>query len=185
MKNAFICADLHFGHRGVVNYLRPDGTKQRPWYNTNTMDEALIENWNRNIGPKDTVFVLGDVAINRSALPTIARCNGEKILVKGNHDNFRLEEYSEFFKDIHACIRIEEFILTHIPIHTYEVTRWKGNLHGHLHEKRVMRPVYGPNNQWEGEEIDPRYLCLSMEQINYTPIAFDDAVARFNAQQIV
>jgi hypothetical protein len=26
------------------------------------------------------------------------------------------------------------------------------------------------------KEIDPRYLCVCVEQINYTPISFDDVL---------
>lgn len=179
MKNTFLCADTHFSHRGMVRYMRPDGvTKQRPWYTIEDMDEALIENWNRSVSPKDTVFVLGDLAINRSAVPLISRCNGRKVLVKGNHDNFGLRDYFPHFEDIHAAYRLENFILTHIPVHVDSVQRWTGNFHGHLHEERVMRP----NGEWQGREIDPRYLCVSMEQIDYTPIAFDDAVILFNKQ---
>lgn len=189
-QNTFICADLHFGHRKVVNALRDDNvTKQRPWFNTEDHDTALIRNWNMRVDPNDLVLVAGDVAINRSALNTIVRCHGRKILVKGNHDNyFRLSEYSAIFDDIVACYPVDGFVITHIPIHPMELTssggRWKGNIHGHLHDKRVMRPAYDASGQWEGEEIDPRYLCVSMEQLNYAPITLEDAFKRFEAQQI-
>lgn len=183
MKNWFLCADTHFTHSGITKYFRPDGvTKQRPWNDPKEMDAALVDNWNRAVGPKDTVVIIGDMCINRSAIPVIGRCNGKKILVKGNHDNFNLSDYAPYIDDIHAALRIETFMLTHIPIHTSCVTRWTGNIHGHLHEQSVMRPIYGPSGTWEGEEIDPRYLCVSMEQIDYTPIAFDDAIIKFNKQ---
>lgn len=189
-QNVWLCADTHFGHRRVVSAFRDDGTtKQRPWYTTEDHDAALIRNWNGRVQPNDYVLVAGDVAINRSALNTIVQCNGKKILIKGNHDKFRPEEYLGIFEDIVGCYAVSDFIITHIPIHPMELRdsggRWRGNLHGHLHDLRVMRPTYDCGGRWDGEEIDPRYLCVSMEQLNYAPITLEEAFERFEKQQIV
>jgi calcineurin-like phosphoesterase family protein len=173
--NTFICADLHLSHRGITKFLRADGiTKERPFDTVEEMDEALIQNWNSVVAPKDTVVVLGDVVINRSALPLLARLNGSKELVKGNHDVFRDEEYLHYFTKIHAMRILDNFICTHIPIHPASIERWVGNIHGHLHSNRVK----GGNG-----EIDPRYLCVSMEQIDFTPVSFEDAKKRWMFQQ--
>ena len=172
--NLFVCADLHLSHKGITKFLRPDGvTKERPWDTIEEMDEALIDNWNKVVRPKDTVVVLGDVVINRSALPKLARLNGNKELVQGNHDVFRYEEYLQYFTKIHAMKILDNFICTHIPIHPCSVERWSGNIHGHLHSNSVMGDTYEDN----------RYLCVSMEQINYTPISFEDAKAKFSLQK--
>ena len=52
------------------------------------MNEMMIKNWNETVGPDDTVFHLGDVALGTIAesLPLVGRLNGYKILVPGNHD---------------------------------------------------------------------------------------------------
>jgi len=167
MTNIFLIADTHFGHRGIVEFLRADGvTKERPWYNVEEMDEELISNWNRVVRPKDKVYHLGDVVINRRALPTVGRLNGEKILIKGNHDLFKPEEYLKYFKDVRGSHKLDNYILTHIPIHPDSLARWtNGNIHGHLHFNNVRLP--------DGS-IDKRYFCISVEQINYTPIAFEE-----------
>src|SRR5438067_1498244 len=187
-QNIFVCADTHFGHRRVVTALRDDGvTKQRPWFSTEDHDSAIIRNWNARVHPNDYVLVAGDVAINRSALNTMIRCNGKKVLVKGNHDKFRPEDYLGIFEDIVGSYGVGDFIVTHIPIHPMELMssggRWRGNIHGHLHDLRVMTPKYDADGKWDGDEIDPRYLCVSMEQLNYTPITVEEAFARFEAQQ--
>lgn len=175
MSNTFLCSDLHLSHRGIVKFLREDGvTKERPWDTIEEMNEALISNWNSVVRPHDTVYNLGDVVINRSALPILHRLNGIKVLVKGNHDVFRVSEYLEHFKDIQGSATLDGFICTHIPIHPISLGRWKGNIHGHLHSKRVM--TY--NNQ-----IDPRYFCVSMEHINYTPLALEDLKVLWEEQQ--
>lgn len=182
MPTTFICSDTHFSHRGIVKFLRADGvTKERPWDNIEDMDEALIENWNKVVKPTDTVIHLGDVVINRSALPILGKLNGIKKLVKGNHDVFRLEEYTPYFKDILGSKSYDDFILTHIPVHPASIERWKGNIHGHTHSNRVMHEV---NMGWCLKvEPDPRYYCVSMEHINYTPISWEDCKKRFEEQQ--
>lgn len=185
--NIFLVSDTHFSHRGIVKFLRADGvTKERPWDTIEEMDEALVKNWNSVVKPKDKVYHMGDVCINRSALPIIGRLNGEKRLIKGNHDNFRAEEYLKYFTDIRGTHTLDDFILSHIPLHpTYVKERWKGNIHGHLHSGRVTKP----KTDWIGDGwntydvIDPRYLCVSVEQTNFTPISLEEAKKRFEEQQ--
>lgn len=194
MSTTFVCSDTHFPHRGIVKFLREDNvTKERPWDTIEEMDEALVKNWNSVVRPSDTVYHLGDVVINRSALPILGRLNGTKILVKGNHDVFRAEEYLEYFKDIRGSAVLNNLIMTHIPLHPDSIERWDGNVHGHLHSKRVMAEsleyyhgIYksGAGSFYhEKRGIDPRYLCVSMEHINYTPISLEEVMKRFKEQQ--
>lgn len=180
--NTFLVSDTHWGHQGMVKFTNEDGSKLRPWETTNEMDEAMIENWNKVVRPKDKVYHLGDVVINRKALKTLSRLNGDKVLIKGNHDIFRIEEYTEHFRDVRGFGHFDGFALTHIPIHPNSLSRWTGNIHGHLHSNRVTKSLI----RWDGkvvEEIDPRYLCVSMEHINYTPISWEDCKKRFEDQQ--
>ena len=185
MSETFLISDTHFSHRGIVQFLRPDGvTKERPWNNIEEMDEALVANWNSVVRPKDQVYHLGDVVINRSALPILARLNGTKILVKGNHDVFRLDEYAPYFKDIRGSAKLNDYLLTHIPVHPASIERWKGNIHGHLHSGRIMTEYAGRNSYHFGEMVvDPNYLCVSVEQTNYTPITLNEVMKRFEEQQ--
>lgn len=191
MSTTFVCSDTHFSHRGIVKFLREDNvTKERPWDNIEEMDEALVKNWNSVVRPTDTVYHLGDVVINRSALPILGRLNGTKILVKGNHDVFRAEEYLEYFKDIRGSAVLNNLVMTHIPLHPASIERWDGNVHGHLHSKRVMtvkQVIVNPGERGShlGYEAvpDPSYLCVSMENINYTPISLEEVMKRFKEQQ--
>jgi calcineurin-like phosphoesterase family protein len=191
MSETFLISDTHFSHRGIVQFLRPDGvTKERPWNNIEEMDEALVANWNSVVRPQDTVYHLGDVVINRSALPILARLNGTKILVKGNHDVFRLDEYAPYFKDIRGSAKLNDYLLTHIPVHPASIERWKGNIHGHLHSGRVYKTKLTTINPGErGGYLgyvaipDPAYLCVSVEHTNYTPITLNEVMKRFEEQQ--
>lgn len=181
MSNTFLISDTHFQHKGVTQFLNADGTKLRPWDNTDDMDEALVENWNKVVRPKDKVYHLGDVVINRKAFPTLARLNGEKVLIKGNHDLFRLEEYTPYFKDIRGCHPLAGMILTHIPIHKESLSRWSCNVHGHLHNNVVKRIVWQDGVQIE--VVDTDYYNVSVERINFTPIALEDLLLKVKEQQ--
>lgn len=174
----FVCADMHLGHRGITKFLRPDGSKERPWDNVEEMNEALIANWNSVVRPKDTVIVLGDFVINRSALPLAARLNGTKELVMGNHDTMRAEEYLVYFKKLHGVKVFDDFVMSHIPLHPASVVpRYKGNIHGHLHSGYISREYCNQDDYWI--EPDDRYVCVSMEQINYTPVAWEEIKLKF------
>lgn len=208
MANRFFCADPHFGHKGMVMFVA-GGKPIRPWgipvgkvtfdelepeiqadilRRTEEMDEALVENWNRVVGPNDKVEVLGDVIIGRTQRHTLGRLNGKKRLRMGNHDIFvkhNNRDYAEYFEEITAYKVFDDLICSHIPLHPDSVKeRWKANVHGHLHTGRVMKPKPGFINRILGKEIiDPRYLCVSMEHIDFTPISMEEVYERIAVQQ--
>lgn len=169
MPNVFLVSDTHFGHKGVCQFLRDDGTKLRPWDTPEDMDEAMVKAWNDTVGPKDKVYHLGDVVINRRALATLHRLNGDKVLIKGNHDIFRMEEYALFFRDIRGCHVMNNMILTHIPVHPEQLHRFSHNIHGHLHNRVVL------DNQGKP---DPKYVNVCVEHTNFRPIAYEDVMKR-------
>lgn len=162
MTKTWVIADTHFGHANICNFTRNDGSPLRPWDDVTEMDEALIQNWNGVVSPEDRVYVLGDLCMNRRSIPTVGRCNGRKVLVKGNHDLFKIEDYLPFFDDIRACVTSpHNYILSHIPIHPESMGRWKVNIHGHTHSNSVLDKLGKPDN---------RYKCVSVEQTDYRPV---------------
>lgn len=177
MPSVFLTSDTHFGHAGVCRFMCDDGvTKLRPWDNPDEMDEEMIRRWNDRVRPNDKVYHLGDVVINRKALKTLSRLNGDKVLIKGNHDIFRLEEYTPYFRDIRAYHVMNGMILSHIPVHESNLYRFGTNIHGHTHSNRVMMREYGR------EVIDPRYWCACVEQTDFAPILFEDAIKAIQEQ---
>jgi calcineurin-like phosphoesterase family protein len=179
MPAIFLVSDTHFGHTGVCKFTRNDGvTKLRPWDNADEMDEEMIKRWNETVRPNDKVYHLGDVVINRKALKTLHRLNGDKVLIRGNHDIFRDDEYRLFFRELRAYHVMNGMILSHIPIHTESLGRFGTNIHGHLHANRVMIQKHAKATP----EIDPRYHCVCVEQTDYRPILFEDVIKRIKAE---
>lgn len=101
MPSVFLVSDTHFGHAGVCRFTHNDtGIKIRPWDNPDEMDEAMVKMWNDTVRPNDKVYHLGDVVINRKSLQILDRLNGDKVLIRGNHDIFKMEDYTKYFRDI-------------------------------------------------------------------------------------
>jgi calcineurin-like phosphoesterase family protein len=186
MPASFVVSDTHFGHAGVCKFTEADGvTKIRPWTDPEQMNEDMIRMWNDTVRPGDKVYHLGDVVINRRYLPVLDRLNGDKVLIKGNHDIFRLEEYTKYFRDIRAYHVLNGLILSHIPVHADSLARFGCNIHGHLHTHRVMKPIgvdARTGTVKYGNEIDPRYFNVSVEQIGFKPMLFEDVCKSIIAQ---
>ena len=186
MPSVFLVSDTHFGHTGVCRFTESDGiTKIRPWTDPDEMDEEMIRRWNDRVRPNDKVYHLGDVVINRKALPTMARLNGDKVLIRGNHDIFRDDEYREYFRELRAYHVMNGMILSHIPLHPESLGRFGTNIHGHLHTNRVKK-IIGVDIRTGvfkySNEIDERYHCVCVEQTDFTPILFEDVIKRIESE---
>lgn len=171
MSRTFLIGDTHFGHSNILKFKKADDTLLRPGFSSIEEHDAFLEEcWNKTVSPKDKVYHLGDVGFTSfSKLSKIlGRLNGTKVLIKGNHDNFKLSQYAQHFKDVRACHTLDNFLLTHIPVHTDSVKRWKANIHGHLHAGQIW--MTDNNLVWK----DPRYINVSCEQINYIPKDFEE-----------
>lgn len=160
---------MHFHHKNILTFKKADGSPLRVFEDVTHMNEYIVMQHNRVVGPKDKWYCLGDVTMARNeiGLEILGRMNGEKILIKGNHDLAPALQYLKYFKDIRASHQLDGMMLTHIPIHTESLSRWKVNIHGHLHANKVMKSF--------GTHIDNRYYNVSMECLDdYTPISLED-----------
>ena len=86
------------------------------------MNETIISNWNRVVGPEDIVFHLGDFCLGGSAewINILNRLNGIIYLISGNHDIKNLRQnYSKYFEQITMQMYIEvdkqKIYLNHCP----------------------------------------------------------------------
>ena len=180
MPAVFLVSDTHFGHAGVCRFTRNDGvTKLRPWDSAEEMDEEMIRRWNDRVRPKDKVYHLGDVVINRKALPILNRLNGDKVLIRGNHDIFKDEDYTPYFRSLRGYHVMNGMILSHIPVHPESLGRFGVNIHGHTHANRVMRDLATCGRL---DVVDTRYHCVCVEQTDFAPILFEDVIKRIKAE---
>jgi calcineurin-like phosphoesterase family protein len=161
----------------MYRFLRADGTRVRPWASAAEGDAIMAAKWNNTVSKGDKVYVMGDVAFTPKDLKILGYLNGTKILIKGNHDTLQLSQYAKYFKDVRAYHKLDNEILSHIPIHPVSLWRAKRNaswlnIHAHLHAEEVMLA--------EGV-TDLRYFSCCVERIGYTPISIDEIRNRVTA----
>lgn len=154
----FVISDTHFSHENIIGYCG------RPFADAAEMDEALVARWNTVVKPQDHVYHLGDVAMKKPALDIVKRLNGHKRLVFGNHDIYEAKHYiSAGFEKVMGMRVLDGLIFTHVPIHPGSMGRFRANVHGHVHNS---------------ESLTLPYVNVSVEVINYTPIALEAITAR-------
>lgn len=158
----FVISDLHLGHDGILKYRTQFKTIEEH-------DNFIIDNWNKVVTPQDKVYVLGDACWKKKDLEKIKLLSGKKILIAGNHDILGAKNYLKVFKDIRGLWKKGDYWLSHAPVHK-DSLRGSKNIHGHLHSKRVMNPYNEYSCYDDHLEPDNRYINVSCEQINYTPI---------------
>lgn len=145
----FFISDLHFGHQSMA--------VKRGFSSFLDHDAHIIKCWNSVVGKGDTVWVLGDISMEKAgSYQLLSILKGYKKVVLGNHDKPQhVWELLKYVNSVCGAIKYKDYILTHIPIHPCEVDRFKGNIHGHVHENSID---------------DKRYINVSCEVVNYTPI---------------
>lgn len=132
----YITSDLHLGHKNIAKY--------REYVSSVEENTRLITSeWRQRVKKRDIVYVLGDAAFNKEELYNLASLPGQKILLRGNHDNYlSTDELRNVFDEIEGALKKWRMWLTHIPIHPAEL-RGGVNIHGHVHlatipDKRYM-----------------------------------------------
>jgi calcineurin-like phosphoesterase family protein len=165
MSNLFFISDTHFGHKNIIKFKKENGEMLRDFNSIEEMNEKMIENWNKVVSNQDKVIHCGDVAFGKDALKLCHRLKGIKYLVMGNHDNMDMNEYAKIFVKIFGIKYIGRniAICSHAPLHSLSMRSFAVNIHGHLHDKRIM---------------EREYFNVSVEQINYTPIELEEIKER-------
>jgi calcineurin-like phosphoesterase family protein len=164
MSKVYFISDPHFGHENMA--------KHRGFENADAQDSFIIDNWNKTVSKKDTVWLLGDITMEKSNYSKyLPKLNGLINVVCGNHDLAQhTKELSKFVNKIGGAVKYKGFILTHIPIHESEINRFRGNIHGHVHEKSLSHV---------------KYLNVSCEVLGYKPILFEDLLATRDKNDLV
>jgi len=134
---------------------------------------VMIARWNETVSATDRVVHLGDVAMSKRGIEILGQLNGYKILVAGNHDTMWMPELMKYFKEVRGYWRINDLAISHMPLHPMALRKFKGNIHGHMHAFQVMT---------EENQVDNRYLCVSVEQTDYRPLLWEEVINRFRTR---
>ena len=169
----FFTSDLHFGHRNVIKYV------PRPFSSVEEMDATMIERWNALVAPGDDVYIVGDFALCRPARAVeIAHAlNGNKFLVRGNHDK-RVEGalhkcfawvkdvYTAKVPDADAPGGVQRIVLYH-----YAMRVWDGSHYG-------AWSLYGHSHGNLADDPNSLSFDIGVDCWDYRPVSYAEVKAR-------
>lgn len=159
-QKIYVISDTHFG-QWFANWFF-----NRPFKNVKDMNEQLIKNWNEVVNDEDLIIIVGDFyAGNRIFLRQLVESlNGEKILVKGNHDfKYRYRKLIEdskieVYNRLEVMYKGKKLLFTHVA---EDVCSDTINIHGHYHRKLLPSGFSGT------------YYNVCVEHNDYKPVAID------------
>jgi len=135
----FYTSDLHLSHKKIIEY------EKRPFSSVEEMNDHLIENWNRKVKSGDEVYILGDFAFckGNEANELLKRLNGQKFLIRGNHDRFVDDKDfdTSLFKLVRHYATTKDggnpVIMFHYPIAVWDRQHYGSiHLYGHVHANK-------------------------------------------------
>jgi calcineurin-like phosphoesterase family protein len=131
-KFDFFTADWHLGENRFA-------IMQRPFKTVKEGNDELVRRHNEVVRPNDRVLVIGD-AVYKAApecLPLVAKFNGVKTLIRGNHDALPDSILLHYFEEIIPEGEGIDFEVEGVPCHaTHYPTlgvKDRFNLVGHIH----------------------------------------------------
>lgn len=171
----FYTSDLHFSHRRIIEY------ENRPFDSIDEMDEALIKRWNSKVKAGDEVYILGDFGFckGKRANYLLDRLNGRKYLIKGNHDNYFLNDKDfdkskfEWVRD-YATVKDNGHVICmfHYPIAVWD-RQHHGALHfyGHVHSNKAgHHPLVF--------ELGDNAFNVGCDVHNYEPMSLEELLSK-------
>lgn len=166
-------SDLHLGHVGVIDFCK------RPYRSVTEMDAELIDGWNKNVHPNERVYCLGDMSFWTPAIGVtlLKRLNGQKILIRGNHDKYSLTQYRQSgFIDI-----LEEAVITvggqRVRLSHYPYLAERGTEPEYEYRYPQLRPKRDPgefllcghvHGLWK---VRPRQINVGVDVWGYRPVS--------------
>lgn len=173
----FFTADLHFGHKNVINF------DSRLFETVEEMDQELIKRWNNKVSNKDIVYVLGDMFWKGQdyARDILEQLNGKIVLIKGNHDkrwlsNTKCKGLIKSIKDYDEIkINNRKIILSHYPIHFYNGAHSGAiMLYGHVHNTREERWAQAIRQTLVHSQVPCEMYNVCCCNWNYEPVTLDE-----------
>lgn len=178
MGKKFYISDWHYGHKNVL------GFDNRPFTSIEQMNEELIRRWNSVVSDGDLVYILGDMfwCTPKNATPIMEQLNGQKILVKGNHDRWHDSKFDKLFVKIDEYMEVEDegrkVVLCHYPIpcfknHFYGWVHLYGHVHNSFewnmmeHQRFLMEELYN-------RQCNMINVGAMMPWMDYTPRTLDE-----------
>lgn len=180
----YFTADTHYNHPGIIRH------SERPWDDVIEMNDALVDAWNAKVGPKDTVWHLGDFGFVNARYQDLQgiynRLNGHKHLVYGNHDESNRIVLLLGWESVQPLAWIKHDGHRIMACH-YAMSVWKNShhgalmLHGHSHgtlqERRPNRMDVGVDTRTDFAPIALETILEELSEDVYQPVDHHGSVS--------
>lgn len=170
MANIWFTSDNHFGHANILKF----SAATRRGANAQEMNQMMIQEWQRQVQPEDTVYMLGDVFFCQAheAHSIMDQLPGQKHLVYGNHDkviknNNSLRQRFASVRDYNEFkINGSDIVLFHFPIYEWNKIHYGAyHLFGHVHGNTKV-PGRALDVGIDGELANGSMSLFSWEQVD-------------------
>ena len=167
----WITSNLHFGREKLAY--------KKGFNSVNEMNQIIIDNWNNQIGYKDNVYILGNIAWSYADVQNLLLLNGNLKIIAGQNDQ-AIKEFKndkpEFERITILNNQIEyikhsdfNFILSYWPLFEWLKNNNKKNVH-----------LYGYElNNKKIKEMPKRSMCVSIHYWKYLPLNLNDVKSYF------
>lgn len=166
-------ADWHYGHANILYF------DNRPFTTIFEHDKELIRRWNAAVNPCDTVYILGDMFWCKAtdAIAVLKQLNGQKVLIKGNHDRCHDNKFKNCFVKICEYEEVQDgednIVLCHYPIPCFKnhFYGWR-HFYGHVHvsfEENLMQHNRYLMEELYGHSCEMYNVGAMMPYMDFTP----------------
>ena len=184
MAKKFYIADVHYGHANILTF------DNRKFKDIDEMNAELVRRWNSVVSPEDIVYSLGDFFWCKSseAQPVLDALNGQKFLIRGNHDRTNDSKFINKFVKVTDYLEVEDgdkhIVLCHYPIPCFK-NHYYGwyHLYGHVHssfEYNMMEHIKYEMETLYTVPCNMYNVGAMMPWINFTPRTIDEIIEGYN-----
>jgi calcineurin-like phosphoesterase family protein len=179
MKIKAFTSDTHYGHFNIIGYC------DRPFYSIEHMTEALIENYNSVIGPEDNVVWVGDCFFLKRCIAKdiMAKLNGHKVLVRGNHD----AGPSSIYYDLGFDLVVDTWLMLEIDQTPIRVCHFpyssdtpefneQADKYARQRPPRVDGEILIHGHTHSKEKLVKNMIHVGVDAWNYKPAMYDEVV---------
>jgi len=189
MSKVFFTSDLHIGHYNCI------GFDDRPFRDTEEMENELIRRWNEKVPKDGVVYVLGDMIWRHDDVPSLLKkLNGQINIVTGNHDKFLsngtnkkafngISDYSKISVTLNNG-ETKKVVLSHYLMPFYD-GHYHGGIHlyGHFHKTPehdvALKMIRDLNNN--GYECNAYNVgCMFYD---YAPVTLDEIIDKWSTDK--
>lgn len=166
----FLTSDHHFFHSRIIGYCN------RPFQNEADMNTELISRWNLSIENDDVVFHIGDLSAgigkrSEELQQIISDLNGQKFLIRGNHDHQPDEWYLQSgFKKVFDFVNLGGVLLVHYPL---QVAIERGLK---LDNAAIVDHVIHGHTHTVDTADHENHFNVAVDRHNFAPVTYEKAI---------